>query len=452
MIEQDRSPQGGRHAISRVLEGSIAQELGIEPGDALLSMNGQALEDIFDYQYQMQNSQLEVLVEKADGEQWILGIEKDEDEDLGLEFAKGLLDDYRSCCNRCVFCFIDQLPRGMRRSLYFKDDDSRLSFLQGNYITLTNLTQRDVDKILRYRLSPINISFHTTNPKLRCQMLGNARGGSSLDFARQFYQGGISMNGQIVLCKGINDGEELERSIGDLSAYLPYLDSLSVVPVGLSRHRQRLTPLEAFGPEDAREVLDRIHRWQEALYPRWGKHFVHAGDEWYILAGLPLPPESRYDGYPQWANGVGMMRAFLEEFDQAMEMYAGHAYLRRRLSLATGLLARPFMEDMAGRLMEAHPGLELEVVGIENRFFGHRITVSGLLTGQDVQYGLEGRDLGEALLLPENVLRSGEPVFLDDMSLEELELALQVPVIIVKSSGYDFVEKVLGIEGEAYGR
>lgn len=434
------------HIIENVAPGSIAQELEIEPGDALVEINGNKIEDIFDYQYYTQDEYIEVLVRKPSGEEWILEIDKEYDEDLGITFENGLMDEYRSCHNRCIFCFIDQMPKGMRDTLYFKDDDSRLSFLQGNYVTLTNMSDEDVDRIIRYHLSPINVSFQTTNPELRCKMLNNRFAGQALEKAWKLARAGITMNGQIVLCKGINDGEELERSIRDLSAYLPNLESVSVVPVGLSKYRDGLFPLEPFTREDACQVLDMIHRWQEKLYPEYGVHFIHASDEWYILAGEELPEEERYDGYLQLENGVGMLRLLINEFQAAFDRLrtADDAWVApRELSIATGLLAYGFLSDMTSQLTSAYPQLTIHVYPIKNNFFGEMITVSGLLTGQDLQTQLKGQKLGDKLLLPQNMLKSGETVFLDDMTLAELEKALQVPVDIVKSSGQDLLDAII---------
>ena len=433
------------HLIQAVEEGGIAEEMGIEPGDRLLEINGETVEDIFDYQYMIEEEYVEVLIAKPSGEEWLLEIDKDYEEDLGVTFDNGLMDDYRSCTNKCIFCFIDQMPKGMRETLYFKDDDSRLSFLQGNYVTLTNMSEKDVDRIIKYHLSPINISFQTTNPELRCRMLHNRFAGESLKKVDRFYEAGIQMNGQIVLCKGFNDGEELERSIRDLTMYLPHLQSVSVVPVGLSRFREGLEPLEPFTREDARRVLEQIHRWQEKLYPEYGLHFVHASDEWYILAGEELPREESYDGYLQLENGVGMIRLMLEEFEDALaRLEEPHALENRILkgtySSVTGQIAYPYIRRMADRLMERFPEVKIQVFPIRNDFFGERITVTGLLTGQDIIAQLKGRDLGEILYLPENILRSGERVLLDDITVEDLAGALQVKTDIVKSSGYDFVD------------
>lgn len=422
------------HIIKHTSENGIAREMGIEAGDRLLQINGEEITDIFDYQYLVQDEYIEALVEKADGEQWLLEIDKEYGEDLGVEFENGLMDEYRSCHNKCIFCFIDQMPQGMRKTLYFKDDDSRLSFLQGNYVTLTNMSDHDIDRIIKYHLSPINISFQTTNPELRCRMLNNRFAGEALKKADRFYEAGITMNGQIVLCKGVNDKEELERTISDLAGYLPVLESVSVVPVGLSRYREGLYPLEPFTKEDAREVLKTVHRWQEKLYPLHGLHFIHASDEWYILAEEELPKEDRYDGYLQLENGVGMLRLLQDEFGEAMEEAKRNKEriltCTRTLSLITGKLAYPYILSMAEQMMEAFDFLQIRVFGITNEFFGERITVSGLLTGQDIKKQLRGKDLGECILLPENVLRSGENIFLDDMTVEELEKALQVLSLI----------------------
>ena len=323
------------HIVDSVAPGSIAGELDIEAGDALVEINGNKIEDIFDYQYYTQDEYIEVLIRKPSGEEWILEIDKEYDEDLGITFENGLMDDYRSCRNKCIFCFIDQMPKGMRDTLYFKDDDSRLSFLQGNYVTLTNMSDADVDRIIRYRLSPINVSFQTTNPALRCKMLNNRFAGQALEKAWKLARAGITMNGQIVLCKGVNDGAELERSISDLSAYLPNLESVSVVPVGLSKYRDGLFPLEPFTPQDARQVLAAIHKWQDKLYDAHGVHFVHASDEWYILAGEELPEEERYDGYLQLENGVGMLRHLRRFGRRAMWMLRPkNCRSRRESSLA----------------------------------------------------------------------------------------------------------------------
>ena len=431
------------HIIKNVLPGSIAEELEISAGDKLLAINDQEIEDVFDYHFLANEEYLTVLIEKPDGEQWELEIEKEYEEDLGIEFEQGLMDEYRSCRNKCIFCFIDQMPKDMRETLYFKDDDSRLSFLQGNYVTLTNMSDHDIDWIVRYHLEPINVSFQTTNPELRCKMLHNRFAGEALNKVDRLYEGGITMNGQIVLCKGINDGEELERSIRDLMKYAPQLQSVSVVPVGLSKYRDGLYPLLPFTKEDAKEVLHIIHKWQKKAYEEFGIHFIHGGDEWYILAEEELPEEERYDGYLQLENGVGMLRLLMNEFEEGYERLNGDER-DREVSIATGFLAYPYIQRMADRIMEKYPKSKIHVYGIRNDFFGELITVSGLITGQDLIGQLKGKALGEKLLLPCNMLRIEEQDFLDDVTLQDVKDALQVPVDIVKSSGQDFIDAVLG--------
>ena len=431
------------HKIRSVAPGSIAEELGVEPGDKLLEVNENVVEDVFDYHFFIHDEEVVLLIEKPDGEEWELEIEKEYDEDLGIEFEQGLMDEYRSCRNHCMFCFIDQMPKGMRETLYFKDDDSRLSFLQGNYVTLTNMSDHDIDRILRYHLEPINVSIHTTNPELRCKMLHNRFAGEALKKIDRLSEGGIMMNGQIVLCKGINDGEELERSIRDMSRYLPQLQSVSVVPVGLTKYREGLYPLEPFTREDAKKVLETIHRWQEYFYEKFGTHFIHAGDEWYILAGEELPEEGRYDGYLQLENGVGMLRLLKEEFQEAYEKLEGDEDTRE-VSIATGYLAYPYIREMAEKITDKCPNVRAYVYPIRNDFFGELITVSGLVTGQDLISQLKEKELGEVLLLPCNMFRSEEDVFLDDVTLAELGETLQVRTDIVKSSGQDLIEAITG--------
>ena len=433
------------HIIKAVEPLSIAEELGIEAGDKLISINDNIIEDVFDYHYLVNDEELVVLIEKANGEEWELEIEKDYEEDLGITFEQGLMDEYRSCRNKCIFCFIDQMPKGMRETLYFKDDDSRLSFLQGNYITLTNMSDHDVERMVQYHLEPINISFQTTNPELRCKMLHNRFAGEALKKVDKLYEGGIHMNGQIVLCKGVNDGEELERSIRDLTKYLPYLQSVSVVPVGLTKYRDGLYPLEPFTKEDAMKVLDIIEGWQKKIYEEYGLHFIHAGDEWYILAEREMPEEERYDGYMQLENGVGMLRLLMDEFDEALADLEGDER-KVEVSIATGKLAYPYLQRMIEKLQVKFPNVKVHLYWIRNDFFGEKITVAGLITGQDLIAQLKGRELGSKLLLPCNMLRDGEEVFLDDVTLTQVKDSLQVEIDIVKSSGWDFVERILNDE------
>lgn len=434
--------EGNGHKIKQIESGSIAEELELEAGDFVLAVNNMEIEDVFDYRYMIEDEYIELMVRKKNGEEWILEIDKEYHEDLGIEFENGLMDEYRSCRNKCMFCFIDQMPKGMRETLYFKDDDSRLSFLQGNYVTLTNMKDKDIDRIIKFHLDPINISFHTTNPELRCKMLNNRFAGEALKKADKLFEAGIRMNGQIVLCKGVNDKEELERTIRDLSKYLPHLQSVSVVPVGLTKFREGLYPLEPFDKEEARKVLKTIHKWQDKLYEKYHTHFIHAGDEWYLLAEEDFPKAESYDGYLQYENGVGMMRLLLDEFESAFEASTGDDRVQN-ISIATGVLAYPVIKKLAERICGKFPNITIHVYEIKNEFFGERITVAGLLTGQDLKKQLRGKKLGSRLLLTGNILRNGETVFLDDMTVGELEKALQVKIDIVKSSGQDFMKTIM---------
>lgn len=446
------------HIIKQVLPESIGEELELEPGDRVLEVNGEKIEDVFDYRYLINDTYIEMTVLKKNGEVLLFEIDKYMDEDLGIEFESSLMDEYHSCTNKCIFCFIDQLPKGMRPTMYFKDDDSRLSFLQGNYITLTNMKDKDLDRIIRYKLSPINISVHTTNPELRCMMLHNRFAGKIMDQIQKLYEAETIMNGQIVLCKGVNDGKELEKTIQDLGGFLPFMESLSVVPVGISRHREGLYPLEPFDREDAKAVLKTIHTLQDQFMEEYGTHFVHASDEWYILAGEPLPDEDNYDGYVQLENGVGMLRLQEREFHEALEearFSESSKLFEKHCTIATGKLAGPFLKELVKDLNAVYPNICVDVVEVTNDFFGPQITVSGLLTGQDIVAQLKNRTLGSELLLPVNVLRSGEDVLLDDMHINEIEKTLQVPVRIVQSNGNDLFDALVsqgieinGIEGE----
>lgn len=446
------------HIIKQVLPGSIGEELELEQGDRVLEVNGERIEDVFDYRYLINDTYIEMTVLKKNGEVLLFEIDKYMDEDLGIEFESSLMDEYHSCTNKCIFCFIDQLPKGMRPTMYFKDDDSRLSFLQGNYITLTNMKDKDLDRIIRYKLSPINISVHTTNPELRCMMLHNRFAGKIMDQIQKLYEAETIMNGQIVLCKGVNDGKELEKTIQDLGGFLPFMESLSVVPVGISRHREGLYPLEPFDREDAKAVLKTIHTLQDQFMEEYGTHFVHASDEWYILAGESLPEEDNYDGYVQLENGVGMLRLQEREFHEALEearFSESSKLFEKHCTIATGKLAGPFLKELVKDLNAVYPNIHVDVVEVTNDFFGPQITVSGLLTGQDIVAQLKNRTLGSELLLPVNVLRSGEDVLLDDMHINEIEKTLQVPVRIVQSNGNDLFDALVsqgieinGIEGE----
>ncbi|MGN0202936.1 MAG: DUF512 domain-containing protein [Coprococcus sp.] len=433
------------HVIKSIEPGSIAEEMELMPGDTVLAINGQEIEDVFDYHFLINDEYIEMLIRTADGEEELLEIEKDYNEDMGIVFDSSLMDDYKSCSNQCIFCFIDQLPKGMRETMYFKDDDSRLSFLQGNYITMTNMKDSALERIIRYKLEPINVSVHTTNPELRCMMLHNRFAGKIMEQLQKLYDGGIIMNAQIVLCRGVNDGEELDRTIRDLSGFIPNIESVSVVPVGLSDYREGLYPLEPFEAEDARRVIAQIEEWQKRLYEEYGTHFIHASDEWYLLAGYEMPEEERYDGYLQLENGVGMVRLLMEEFHEALDSIPADGR-KRHVSIATGRSAAGHIRRLAGELCDKFENMTVDVYEIVNHFFGEKITVSGLLTGKDIMEQLKGLDLGDRLLLPVNILRSGEDIelLLDDVTVPEIENALQIPISIVQSNGQDLVYKILG--------
>lgn len=355
------------------------------------------------------------------------------------------MSDYKSCSNKCIFCFIDQMPPGMRETLYFKDDDSRLSFLQGNYITLTNMKDKDIERIIRFHLAPINISVQTMNPELRCKMLHNRFAGEALKKIDRLYEAGTEMNGQIVLCRGVNDGNELAYTIEQLSKYAPVMQSVSVVPVGLSKYREGLYPLEPFTKEDACEVIDLIEKWQKINYERHGIHFIHASDEWYILAEREMPEEGRYDGYIQLENGVGMLRLLHEEVMDALDEKTDDGK-EEELSIATGRLPYPYLDTLVKEIMKVYPGRKVHIYPIRNDFFGEKITVAGLITGQDLIAQLKDKPLGDRLILPTVMFKSGEEVFLDDITKTQAEDALQIPINIVKSSGYDLVDAILDPE------
>lgn len=428
----------GKFKIEGVAPGSIFEELEIEKGDTLLTINGMPVADIMDYRYLQADEQLMIEVEKPDGEIWELDVEKDFEEDLGLVFDENMLET-RTCKNNCIFCFIDQMPPGMRETLYVKDDDERLSFLLGNYVTLTNLTEAEMERIVRYRIMPINISVHTTNPELRCAMLHNRFAGSIMESLGYFADNGIGMNGQIVLCPGYNDGDELRRTLNDLTGFYPQMASVSVVPVGLSRYREGLAALQKFDAEGARETLSIIGEIQARMRSQHGTNFVYASDEFFLLAGEALPDSSYYDGFPQIENGVGMMTDFRETLEEAVSR-AGTVHgndVPLKIGIITGRLAADFMRDCAAKASAVN-GAEASVYPVVNDFFGEDITVSGLITGQDIIRQVPtGAD---RYLIPENMVRSHTHDLLDDVTTEEIEKALQAEVRIVPVDGAAFLE------------
>lgn len=438
-----------KHIIKEVKKGSIAEEIGLEPGDEIVKINNEEIVDILDYMYFIQDEEIQITVRTKQGEEVTVEIEKDEEEDMGIEFENGFLDSYHSCKNNCIFCFIDQMPKGMRETLYFKDDDDRLSFLQGNYVTLTNLDDDEIERIIRYRLEPINISFQTMNPALRCEMLRNRFAGEALKKVDRLYEAGITMNGQIVLCKGINDGAELEYSLSELYKYLPVLESVSIVPVGLTKFREGLYELLPIEKEDAISVIETVEKWQKKAYEEFGIHFVHASDEFYLLAEKDFPDADTYDGYLQLANGVGMIQSELEDFNFAFDNLKEDDFSdkKTKLTVVTGKLAYPLIKEMSDKMCSFFPNLTIDTVSITNNFFGERITVAGLITATDIVEQLKDKDIGDALLIPECMLRAGEEVFLDDYTVTDVMLTLQVKPYIVKSNG-GFIDSILDIMKE----
>jgi Fe-S oxidoreductase, related to NifB/MoaA family len=433
------------NVIVHVGKGSIADELGIEPGDILLSINGETVHDIIDYKYMISDEYIEIEIRKQNNEEWVFEIEKEYDEDLGIDFKNPIIDRARSCANKCIFCFIDQLPRGMRKTLYFKDDDSRLSFLQGNFITLTNMTEDDIDRIIRYRISPLNISVHTTNPALREEMLGNKKAGNILERLERLTGGGIDINCQIVLCRGINDGKELEKTVKDMFKFYPRVHNIAVVPVGLTRFRQGLYPLIPFDKVSSGETISLIETLQLEFENETGSVFVRAADEFYIMAGRELPPPEHYGAYEQLEDGVGMMTLFLDNVQKDMDKVTVMG-LKRTVSVVTGMSPYHYINEICGKIENKFTGLNINVYPVMNNYFGEKITVTGLLTGKDIIEQLTGRELGSTLLIPSNMLKSGEKILLDDTTVDDLESKLGVKVEICNFDGSDFIQKLLSEE------
>jgi len=428
--------------ISEVYAGSIAEEAGIEPGDTLLSINGESIIDVFDYRFLTSDETVILEVIKPDGNILRVDIEKDEYEDIGLEFENPLLDEEKSCRNKCIFCFIDQLPKGMRESLYYKDDDARLSFLFGNYITMTNMGQDEINRIIKYRMSPVNISVHTTNPDLRVKMLNNRFAGDILSKMKILADSGITLNAQIVLCRDVNDGKEFDRTLKDLSSLMPALNSISVVPVGITKFRDGLPVLRSFDRDSALQVIAQVEQWQHYFLEETDSRRVFLADEWYLMSDTPIPDYTHYEDFPQIENGVGMAASFIEQFDFALSQEESRR-VDKTVSIATGMLAEKIMTDLAKRAEKHFPGLKVLVYPVENNFFGKTITVSGLLTGIDIKDQLSGKYLGDTLLLPSNMFRAGTDIFLDDLTVEDLALALHTDVQKVGIDGGELLYHLL---------
>ena len=435
--------------VYEIVPGSYAEKAGIKAGDILHTVNGHEIRDVLDYRFYMTDERLEMSLSR-EGVFFQVKIHKETYTDIGLEFETYLMDKKQSCRNRCIFCFIDQLPKGMRKTLYFKDDDSRLSFLMGNYITLTNLSDEDVDRIIKMHMSPVNISVHTTNPELRVSMMRNSRAGEVLGYLRRMADAGITLNCQIVLCRGINDGAELDRTMRELAAMYPAVGSVSVVPAGLTKFRDKLYPLSPYTEDEAREIVRQVTAFGEKCMEEHGSRIFFCGDELYLKAGIPLPDGEFYEDFAQIENGVGMLASMRDEFDSA-ERFAWEngenaRETKRTVSVATGLAAYSFLKELAERVMNSVKGLKINVYPIKNEFFGENITVAGLLTGCDVAAQLAGRELGEQLLLPRVMLRSDGDLFLDGMTPEELSERLGgIQIAFTENDGGELFDRLLGI-------
>lgn len=429
--------------ISSVEVGSIAAKKKISAGDRLLSINGNAVNDVLDYRFYINETKLLLSLETAQGKSKLVLIKKDEFEDIGLEFETYLMDKQRSCKNKCIFCFIDQLPKGLRKSLYFKDDDSRLSFLFGNYITLTNLTDEEAERIIRMHISPVNVSVQTMNPGLRVKMMANPKAGESLRYLQKFADAGIALNTQLVLCPGINDGKELEFSLNELSKLYPAVQSIAAVPVGLSDHRDGLYPLEPYSEKTAGEAIDIIDRFNEKFKAEHGEIIAYAADEFYLKAKRPMPDADYYNGFPQLENGVGMWALLKSEFEEALgdcEL----TELDRRVTVVTGEAAYPLISELSQNAENKIRGLSVRVVPVKNKLLGSMITVSGLLCGSDIADALSGLDLGDELIIPPNCLRSEGDMFLDDMTVDGLSDKLGIMITQNGSSGEDLLSALTG--------
>lgn len=429
--------------ISGVEKNSLAYRKKIEKDDILISINGNEINDVLDYRFYINDTKLVITLKTADGKSKLAMIRKDEFEDIGLEFETYLMDKQRSCKNKCIFCFIDQLPKGLRKSLYFKDDDSRLSFLFGNYITLTNLTDDEVERIIKMHISPVNVSVHTMNPELRVEMMKNPRAGDALNRLKAFADAGIVLNTQLVLCPDINDGKELEFSLNELSKLYPAVQSIAAVPVGLSDHREGLYELKPYDEKTAGGVIDTIDRFNDEFRKKNGTVIAYAADEFYIKANRPMPDEDYYNGYPQLDNGVGMWTLLKAEFEQALKD-CDIKSLNRRVTVVTGVAAYPLISELAKKTEEKIKGLSVDVVEVKNRLLGDMITVSGLICGNDIVSALQGIQLGEELIIPPNCLRSEGDMFLDDMTVDELSEKLNVKVTQNGTGGDDLLRSLTG--------
>ena len=430
--------------VKNVVKNSPAYKTGIKTGDTLVSLNGNEIMDVLDYRFYQNDTKIALSFLNAKGKQITKKVKKAEYDELGLEFETYLMDRQRSCRNKCIFCFIDQLPSGMRESLYFKDDDSRLSFLFGNYITLTNITEHEIERIIKMHISPINISVHTTNPELRVRMMKNKNAGAVLSVIDRLNEAGIDMNCQLVLCPGINDGKELERSLNDLGSK-EHIKCIAAVPVGLTKYREGLEKLEPYTKQTATDVLDVIDKAAALNIERYGEARVYAADEFYLKAERDIPAASHYGDFLQLENGVGLWALFKNDVLEALEQYSGTPN-GRKITVATGVAAYPLLDALCKTVTAKYPQMDINVYKIENNFFGSKITVAGLVTGGDIIEQLKGKDLGEALYIPSSMLRHENDKFLDDVTVEQLEKELNISLVAVNNDGYEFIDKILGEE------
>ncbi len=429
--------------IKYVEKGSIAEEIGLEKGDIITKINSVPIKDVLDYRYLINDEFITLTIKTKQGTTETVEIEKDAYEELGVEFESSLMDKPLSCTNKCVFCFIDQLPKGMRKSLYFKDDDTRLSFFQGNYVTFTNLSDDEIDRIIRLRISPINISVHTMNPSLRVKMLKNPKAARLPEIMQRLCDNAIIMNCQIVLCPGYNDGDELSYTIEKLYEMRECVKSVSVVPIGLTRHREGLCPMTAVDSEKSKELIAEIEKWQKKALHEVGTGFVYASDEIYLKAGFPIPESTAYHGFPQIENGVGMIASLREELSDALKT-SPEVEISRKVTIVTGTAVYDTMCTLTQEIMQKYPHIKINVEKIINNFFGEQITVSGLLCGCDIIEQLRGKNLGDNLIITKNMLRDGENVLLDDITTEDIERELNAKITAVGDDGYELLDAILG--------
>lgn len=430
------------HKIVSVKKNSIASELEIEIGELLLEVNGKEVNDILEYIYEVSSEYIEITIKKEDNSIVVYEIEKEYDEEIGIEFENPVLSKPNSCKNNCIFCFIDQLPKGLRKTLYFKDDDSRLSFLHGNYITLTNLSDQDIDRIINLKISPINVSVHTTNPELRLRMMKNPKSVNIMKVLKKFVDNDIVINGQIVLCPGFNDNEELDKTILDLFDLGENFNNLAIVPVGISKYRDGLEKLDPVTFEKANQVINQVERYQRKIYNIRNRNFVYLSDEFYLTAKREFPKYREYDGFPQIENGIGLTVKFNWEIDKALESI-DKSNFNGKISILTGVSAYENLMKIKEKVEMKFPIIKIDVIKIKNNFFGNNITVAGLITGSDILEQVDVMNLGEKIILPDVMFKDKEKVFLDDITLSDIELKFNRKISIVSVNGYEFISELI---------